>query len=559
MQNKDAICLTERQTDHVYKAIEEGNMINTKTVACESMICEGDNPYKRVVLNNVYKEPDISPEMKSWSLFSDNVRYVQHDQITSQNLNIDTLDYGDHKDLYLKLKEEEQENLDIDFRLYPDITKSRYLDIYEGIYVEVVYANKFNENLDLSTTYLGQTKMTRDTKIRAEERFPITGQGFASGKLLDGTECQIVLDTGATKSYMSKLYYLRCKTLHALPKFSSNTQRIQVGNRQYVSVLFVIPVIVDIHGHRFEIFTLVSEIHDKVDIVMGMKNIFELEGVIDLQDSCFSFLSRSIPFFPVSTVEIAPTSQKMVIIEAPFIEELSGMAMVKILDMIEQTTNMIKLKFIQNKVVLKITNKTHKTVTFDRMEMMGILDLRLLGYYKIKQEVLQEHLGRHYHFELADNICDQYNRFVNLMRKEEESSEGKFLWLDDTDKRKHMTDREILDKYMNLDNSCLTRVEKEQVRDLLYQYKGAFSLRDEIGLCPNIEIEIDITDKSPFFIRPFHANEEDKVISDKEMKQLCYLGILKEGFSAYSSPVMLISRKMTKDKRVVTDFRHLNM
>ena len=81
-----------------------------------------------------------------------------------------------------------------------------------------------------------------------------------------------------------------------------------------------------------------------------------------------------------------------------------------------------------------------------------------------------------------------------------------------------MTDREILDKYVNLDNSCLTRVEKEQVRDLLYQYKDAFSLRDEIGLCPNIEIEIDVTDKSPFFIRPFHANEDDKVILDKEMK-----------------------------------------
>ena len=150
--------------------------------------------------------------------------------------------------------------------------------------------------------------------------------------------------------------------------------------------------------------------------------------------------------------------------------------------------------------------------------MMGILDLRSLGFYKIKQEVLQEHLGRHYHFKLADNVCDQYNRFVNLMRKEEESSEGKFPWLDDMDERKYMMDREILDKYVNLDNSCLTKIEKEQVRDLLYQYKDAFSLRDEIGLCPNIEIEIDVTDKSPFFIRPFHANEEDKVILDKEMK-----------------------------------------
>ena len=127
---------------------------------------------------------------------------------------------------------------------------------------------------------------------------------------MDGTECQILLDTGATKSYVSKSYYLQCKTLHALPKFSSNTQKIQVGNGQYVSVLFVIPVIIDKHGHRFEIFTLVSEIHDNVDLVMGMKNIFKPEGVIDSSDSCFSFLSRSIPFFLIATIEIAPKCKR---------------------------------------------------------------------------------------------------------------------------------------------------------------------------------------------------------------------------------------------------------
>ena len=106
-----------------------------------------------------------------------------------------------------------------------------------------------------------------------------------------------LLDTSASRSYISKSYYLRCKFLHVLPKFASNKQRIQVGNGQYVGVLFVIPVIVDMHGHRFEIFTLVSEIHENVDLVFGIKNIFELEGVIDLQDSCLSLLTRSIPFF----------------------------------------------------------------------------------------------------------------------------------------------------------------------------------------------------------------------------------------------------------------------
>ena len=62
-------------------------------------------------------------------------------------------------------------------------------------------------------------------------------------------------------------------------------------------------------------------------------------------------------------------------------------------------------------------------------------------------------------------------------------------------------------------------------------------MRDEIGTCPNIEVEIDVMDKSPFFIKPYHVKEEDKTLIDKEMRHLCYLRILKEGFSAYSSPV----------------------
>ena len=125
-----------------------------------------------------------------------------------------------------------------------------------------------------------------------------------------------------------------------------------------------------------------------------------------------------------------------------------------------------------------------------------------------------------------------------------------------------MTDREILEKYIDVENSCLNEEEKKEVMEMLYKYREAFSLRDEIGTCPNIKVEIEVADNFPFFIRPYHVREEDKYFIDREMKQLCYMEIFKEGFSAYSaysSPVMLIRRKLTKDKRVVTDFRHLNM
>ena len=128
------------------------------------------------------------------------------------------------------------------------------------------------------------------------------------------------------------------------------------------------------------------------------------------------------------------------------------------------------------------------------------------------------------------------------------------------DERKYMMDREILDKYIDLRNSCLDEIERKHIMEMLYEYKDVFSLRDEIGMCPNIEVNIEVTDNSSFFIRPFHVKEEDRVVLKKEMRRSCYLGILKEGFSAYPSPVMLIiSQEITSDKRPVTDFRHLNM
>ena len=69
--------------------------------------------------------------------------------------------------------------------------------------------------------------------------------------------------------------------------------------------------------------------------------------------------------------------------------------------------------------------------------MIGILDLRSSGYYKIKQDVLQQNLGKHYHFEFAEDVCTQFNRFVNLLKKEEENPKEKYPWLDDKDEKKN--------------------------------------------------------------------------------------------------------------------------
>ena len=111
---------------------------------------------------------------------------------------------------------------------------------------------------------------------------------------------------------MSKSFYMQCKSLHTLPHFASTTQRIQVGNGQCISVSFIIPVIVDIHGQRFKIYTSVSEIHENVDLVLRIKNIFELEGVINSRDCCFKFLNRPVPIHLKKQIILKPNEKKLV-------------------------------------------------------------------------------------------------------------------------------------------------------------------------------------------------------------------------------------------------------
>ena len=160
--------------------------------------------------------------------------------------------------------------------------------------------------------------MKQEDIMKTKESFPISEQGFVMGRTLNGEECQILLDTCASKSYMSKSYYLRCKALYDLPKFASKTQRIQVGNGQYIGVLFVIQVIIEICGHRLEVFTLVSEIFDNVDMVWGIKKIY-------------LNWNRSIHIFPREQVIIKPGEKKLLPIESPFVEEISGMALLKLM------------------------------------------------------------------------------------------------------------------------------------------------------------------------------------------------------------------------------------
>ena len=185
---------------------------------------ELDNVYQKT-LTTGYKT-DIRPnnkgkspaQMKEWSILSDHVKYITSDKHeTFNNLSIDQLNYRQDISLYRELQEKVLLSTNLNFSISSTKLRSEYLDVYEGIYVEIVSSVRFDKDTDLSTMYLGQMDMTRDMEVKAKKNFPITEHDYTKGKLLDGTKCGILVDTGMRKSYMSKSYFMRCKSLNSLP------------------------------------------------------------------------------------------------------------------------------------------------------------------------------------------------------------------------------------------------------------------------------------------------------------------------------------------------------
>ena len=193
----------------------------------------------------------------------------------------------------------------------------------------------------------------------------------------------------------------------------------------------------DIHGHRFKIYTLVSEIHENVDLVLGIKNVFELEGVINSRDCCFEFLNRSVPIYPKKEIVLKLDEQKLVKVKAPFIDEISGLAIIKIIDGGTYSTLLIKLKFTCNKAILDKKNTGKDTMILRPEEMIEIVDIRSLGYYKIKQGILQLNVSKYYRFKKVEKLCEYFNKFVNTLKGEREQTTptDKYPWLDVEDER----------------------------------------------------------------------------------------------------------------------------
>ena len=255
----------------------------------------------------------------------------------------------------------------------------------------------------------------------------------------------------------------------------------------------------------------------------------------------------------------------------PFVEKLSGRALCKMF--VGEINHTLKLKVQDNQAVVEFENRSDNTAELRKSKVLGVLDLRSMGYFKVGYQrmvtmtELSGNFQMHHYQQIVKgkpkNECDLYLKMSNdrgpprntTHRSENprrEPWEDPYPWLAEDDPRRFQSDAEILFEKINLRDLALTKREKAKLMKMILKYRDTFSLRDEIGACPNLTADIKV------IVRPFPLSKGDKPFMDKQMERLASLGILSKNSTSHTLPVMLITQKLANDKCPVVDFRLLN-
>ena len=562
-------CLTREEAEYVYQSVKNGTQVKLVHISklVNRSVDVSVNPYKETLTQEVDGHLHVEPslEMKkcdlTWSILSTEIDYTT---------NRDDSPYTEMNSSHLYNK------LSVDEQLITENSSDQWDERFEEVACTLHYSHKFDDTNDVSTTYL-ESYMAKDEPrtFPVDNNIPFDGRGMSKAYLSNGTPMKLFFDSGASRSYLSKKFYDSNPVLHDMPKFVTTCTGIMIGNGSIVQALFVIPLLFMSCGHTFEIFTIVAEIDDDMDLVFGFKNMTETEGMLNTRTGEYDFIGRSIPIFPQNDLDVPPGEKAYIKVKAPFCNKLSGMICTKFVgrDMVYT----LRVKFQDNQRVVQFRNGSNETAHLRKNKALGVLDLRSIGYFRVGYQKTvnmaeSSKAFKMYHYQQikceTKTEVDQYMRIRGRYSSKKCENEEKqtdsdqksdpYPWLADDDPRRYQSDEEIMYERIDLSNSALSRKEKARLMKLLIRYRDAFSLRDEIGECPNLEADIKVIDESPFFVRPFPISEGDKPFMDKQMERLVSLEILSKNSTSHTSLVMLITKKLTKDKRPVVDFRLLN-
>ena len=355
----------------------------------------------------------------------------------------------------------------------------------------------------IQATYLGPTK-----DIPFKPTFNITLGSLVQAQLPSGLSVTVLIDTGCHKTILNRKFLqenlFHFKNFKKVPLKEDHKIKLANGLVIKTDGLIAMPLI--IQDYLFQFLALVTTLSEDFDFVLGLESLIQLESVYSLGQNTLQMEDRCIPLYPVKNIILPPKAEIAILItgELPLTFS-SGFAVVHILP-VTNTYSVIttETEFINQTTCFTLTNTINKSRYFYHNIPFGYLDTRSIGYYEpltATQMISSDHLIFPSHMaSISEHSIDR------LIHEEPDlGNQDPYQWLDAQDPRRFQTDRELLEQLIDLSDSCLTPLEKEQFYDLLEQYKKAFSLHDEIGLAHGMQINLELTDTTPFFIRPFSA------------------------------------------------------
>ena len=382
---------------------------------------------------------------------------------------------------------------------------------------------------------------------------------------LTGLPLHTLLDTGCHKTLLSnKIYDENSKhfqNYYEIPYLEKHS--ITVGNGQQIYTHKRIALPLKIQDHYFEFLVLIVNILDEYDFTIGLEAAIQLEAVYHMTSHIVNIQCRSVPLFSNKDIKVSPGTSTSIQLSGDLpCSFTSSTAIIRVQPVeLGFSFNTIEVEFLDQSSCIHVSNKSNRSVYFYKDLPIAYFDLRSIGYFNPSQamDILTMKTPHTYITSFAA-LQDASNYRLDNNPTSVTDTQDPYLWLELDDTRRFQTDRQILEPAVDLSQSCLTSTQKVEFLDLLEKYKDEFCLHDEIGigLAPHMQVHLDMTDKIPFFIRPFTVKEDMKSKIDKEMDRLVKLGILKKGLSGYSSPAMAIRRKNSNIPRVVGDFRYLN-
>ena len=405
--------------------------------------------------------------------------------------------------------------------------------------------------------------------------------GMFTTKQMNDTPIEIFIYNGATPSILPLCMYNKFPILCTYTKTESNTP-IHTGGGLITSH-FWLEIPLKLQHQTIQIKALVCDSECPYDLILGRISMAQLSAWQDYVTNKLYIQQISIPLTVRNNIQILPKKTGIVTLnlqpnKTSFMPRHTiigkGIAYVKPLDQ-NLPLRPIEIEFENNYCCIEVHNTSDSTVEFLHGQEMAYFDARSKGLVQInnlKHFFIDQYLHDRmtpatlspsplaYEKPIHPTEMPRITTRTELPIDDTNKStpDNKYPWLDPDDIRRNMTDKGILQMKLNLTDSILNKKEKEEFLTKVEQFTDVFSLKDEIGTCPFIEVHLKLKDETPFFVRPYPMREEQKKVIQKEMDRLKHLGIIHKGLTGYSSLVVLVKWKNQNLYRVCSDFCILN-